>query len=66
MLAWRSAACSSARNALISAFLALLELVRLQAVLLRQDKVFGDILIKKHEMFDTIMGEAPAVKDDWR
>jgi len=54
------------RNALISAFLALLELVRLQAVLLRQDKVFGDILIKKHEMFDTVLGEAPAVKDDWR
>jgi len=54
------------RNALICAFLALLELVRLQAVLLRQDKVFGDILIKKHEMFDSILGEAPAVKDDWR
>jgi segregation and condensation protein A len=56
------------RNALISAFLALLELVRLQAVLLRQDKVFGDILIKKHEMFDTVLGQtlgAP-VKDDWR
>jgi segregation and condensation protein A len=54
------------RNALISAFLALLELVRLQAILLRQDKVFGDILIKKHEMFDTVMGESAAVKDDWR
>lgn len=54
------------RHALISAFLALLELVRLQAILLRQDKVFGDILIKKHEMFDTVMGESPAVKDDWK
>jgi segregation and condensation protein A len=54
------------RNALISAFLALLELVRLQAILLRQDKVFGDILIKKHEMFDTVMGEGAGVKDDWR
>lgn len=54
------------RNALISAFLALLELVRLQAVLLRQDKVFGDILIKKHAMFDTVMGEGQAVRDDWR
>jgi segregation and condensation protein A len=54
------------RNALISAFLALLELVRLQAVLLRQDKVFGDILIKKHELFDTVMGEAARVKDDWK
>ena len=54
------------RNALISAFLALLELVRLQAILLRQDKVFGDILIKKHEVFDTVMGEGAVVRDDWR
>ena len=54
------------RNALISAFLALLELVRLQAVLLRQEKTFGDILLKKHPLFDTIMGEGAAVRDDWR
>ena len=54
------------RNALISSFLALLELVRLQAVLLRQDKVFGEILIKKHENFDAIMTEAAAVRDDWK
>lgn len=54
------------RRALISAFLALLELVRLQAVILRQDKVFGDILIKKHEMFDAILGQGAAVRDDWK
>lgn len=54
------------RNALIASFLALLELVRLQAVLLRQDRVFGDILLKKHPLFDTIMGEAAAVRDDWK
>src|SRR5579864_2755778 len=54
------------RKALISAFLALLELVRLQAVVLRQDKVFGEILIKKHEMFETILGQAAAVRDDWK
>jgi len=54
------------RNALISAFLALLELVRLQAILLRQDKIFGDILIKKHENFDSILGESAAVRDDWK
>ena len=54
------------RNALISAFLALLELVRLQAILLRQDKVFGDILIKKHELFDTVMGAGTGVRDDWK
>ena len=54
------------RNALIASFLALLELVRLQAILLRQDKVFGDILIKKHAMFDAIMGESTIARDDWK
>ncbi|HWZ44943.1 MAG TPA: segregation/condensation protein A [Candidatus Saccharimonadales bacterium] len=54
------------RNSLISAFLALLELVRLQAILLRQDTVFGEVLIKKHEMFDTVMGEGALVRDDWK
>ncbi len=55
------------RNALVCTFLALLELVRLQAILLRQDHVFGDIVIKKHAMFDTVFNEgAAAVRDDWR
>jgi len=54
------------RNALISSFLALLELVRLQAILLRQERMFGDILIKKHAMFDAIMGEGGSVRDDWK
>ncbi|MCI0355306.1 MAG: segregation/condensation protein A [Acidobacteria bacterium] len=53
-------------NALVCAFLALLELVRLQAILLRQDRMFGDIILKKHERFDAIMSEAAAVRDDWR
>ena len=57
----------NSRHALIASFLALLELVRLQAVLLRQDRVFGDILLKKHALFDTVMGEgAAAVRDDWK
>lgn len=56
----------TSRNALISAFLALLELVRLQAILLRQERVFGDVLIKKHAMFDTALGENAAVRDDWK
>jgi segregation and condensation protein A len=56
----------TARNALISAFLALLELVRLQAILLRQDRVFGEVLIKKHAMFDSILGENALVRDDWK
>ncbi|HEY6270683.1 MAG TPA: segregation/condensation protein A [Terriglobales bacterium] len=54
------------RNALIAAFLALLELVRLQAILLRQDWMFGDVLIKKHAMFDTVLGDGSPVRDDWK
>jgi segregation and condensation protein A len=57
----------TSRNALIASFLALLELVRLQAILLRQERVFGEVLLKKHAMFDTVMGEgAMAVRDDWK
>jgi segregation and condensation protein A len=54
------------RNALVCMFLALLELVRLQAILLRQERVFGDILLKKHEHFDAVMAEQTAVRDDWK
>jgi segregation and condensation protein A len=54
------------RNALVCAFLALLEMVRLQAILLRQERVFGEIIIKKSASFDNVMGEAAVVNDDWR
>jgi segregation and condensation protein A len=54
------------RNALVSTFLALLEMVRLQAILLRQDQVFTDIIIKKSPQFDTIMAEQRAARDDWK
>jgi segregation and condensation protein A len=54
------------RNALVCMFLALLELVRLQAILLRQERVFGDILLKKHTSFDSVMAEQAAVRDDWK
>jgi segregation and condensation protein A len=53
------------RSALVCTFLALLEMIRLQAVLARQDQVFGEIVIKKHTGFDSLMTDAPAVKDDW-
>ena len=54
-------------RALIATFLALLELVRLQAILLRQDKAFSDIFIKKHTSFDTVMNDGLAhAQDDWR
>lgn len=54
------------RTALVCAFLAILELIRLQAVLARQDNVFGEIVLKKHTAFDNLMLENSAVKDDWR
>ena len=50
-------------RALISMFLALLELVRLQAVLLRQTQNFGEIYIKKHIGFDALLNEG--ARDDW-
>jgi segregation and condensation protein A len=52
-------------RALICMFLALLELVRLQAVLLRQQDNFGDILIKKSDGFDAVMSDDAQVRDDW-
>jgi segregation and condensation protein A len=54
------------RSALVCVFLAILELIRLQAVLARQDSVFGEIVLKKHTNFDALMAESQAVKDDWR
>ena len=53
------------RSALVCAFLAILELIRLQAVLARQDNVFGEIVLKKHTGFDALMAENPPVQDDW-
>ncbi len=53
-------------RALICMFLAMLELVRLQAVLLHQPAVMGDILIKKAEGFDTVFEDAQAPRDDWQ
>ncbi len=54
------------RSALVCAFLAILELIRLQAVLARQDNVFGEIVLKKHTNFDALMAESQTVKDDWK
>lgn len=57
---------TSSRQALVCMFLALLELVRLQAIQLRQDKLFGEIAIRKHIGFDAIMNQQAAVRDDWK
>jgi len=54
------------RQALVCMFLALLEMVRLQAIQLRQDRLFGEILLRKHVGFEAVMTEQAAVRDDWR
>ena len=53
-------------RALICLFLAMLELVRLQAVLLNQPRDLGDILVKKSDDFDRVFAEQAAARDDWR
>jgi segregation and condensation protein A len=52
-------------SALICTFLAMLELVRLQAILLRQPAQFGDILVKKTDHFEQVFADQAAVRDDW-
>jgi segregation and condensation protein A len=53
-------------RALICLFLAMLELVRLQAVLLHQPRQLGDILIKKTDEFDQVFADQTQTRDDWR
>jgi segregation and condensation protein A len=44
-------ACAS-RRSMIVALLAVLEMVRMQAIVLAQQEMFGDVLLRKHKMFD--------------
>jgi len=50
----------------ICIFLAILELVRLQEVLLHQSRQLDDILIKKTDGFDQVFAEQAGTTDDWR
>jgi segregation and condensation protein A len=54
-------ACPS-RHAMIVAFLAVLEMVKMQAIAMVQEKQFGDIVLRKHKMFDTVFDENGAVR----
>ena len=54
-------ACPS-RHAMIVAFLAVLEMVKLQAVALVQEKQFGEILVKRDKMFDLAFDENGGIK----
>ena len=49
------------RNAMIVALLAVLEMVRMQAILLVQSEIFGDIRLRKHKMFDAVFAGPDAM-----
>jgi segregation and condensation protein A len=53
-------ACET-RNAMIVALLAVLEMVRMQAVLLIQSELFSDIRLRKHKMFDAVFSGPDAM-----
>lgn len=56
---------TKSERALICTFLAMLELVRLQAIVLRQPSQFSDILIKKTDSFEQVFADNAQVRDDW-
>jgi segregation and condensation protein A len=49
------------RNAMIVALLAVLEMVRMQAVILVQSQLFADIAVRKHRMFDAVFAGPDAM-----
>ncbi len=53
--------CCTTRNAMIVALLAVLEMVRMQAVLLVQADLFADIRLRKHKMFDAVFAGPDAM-----
>ncbi|MBZ5660643.1 MAG: segregation/condensation protein A [Acidobacteriia bacterium] len=52
--------CAS-RHAMIVALLAVLELVRLQAILLVQQELFSQIRLKKHKLFDVVFAGGESI-----
>jgi len=56
-------ACPS-RHAMIVAFLAVLEMVKLQAVALAQEKQFGEIIVKKAKAFDIAFDDTGTLRID--
>jgi segregation and condensation protein A len=52
------------RRAMICLFLAMLELVRRQALMLTQKDAFGDIGLKKQRTFDEVLGQSLVTIED--
>src|SRR5580704_8954371 len=55
--------CAS-RHAMIVSLLAVLELVRLQAIVLVQQEMFGKIWLRKHKMFDVVFAGGESISTD--
>jgi len=55
-------ACPS-RHAMIVALLAVLELVRLQAIILVQQELFSKIWLRKHKMFDVVFAGGESISE---
>jgi segregation and condensation protein A len=56
------------RRGMIAMFLAVLEMVRMQAVVVTQKDLFGEIALLRHEKFDTVFAsEQPisAIENDY-
>jgi segregation and condensation protein A len=54
--------CAS-RHAMIVALLAVLELVRLQAIILVQQELFSKIWLRKHKMFDVVFAGGESISE---
>jgi segregation and condensation protein A len=54
-------ACPS-RHAMIVAFLAVLEMVKMQAVMLAQEKQFGEIVVRKGKSFELVFDESGGIR----
>jgi segregation and condensation protein A len=54
--------CAS-RHAMIVALLAVLELTRLQAIILVQQELFSKIWLRKHKMFDVVFAGGDSISD---
>ncbi len=50
------------RSAMICLFLAILELAKLQAIVLKQKDAFGEIVLKKHRRFEEAMASAEVIE----
>lgn len=62
----RILAATRSERTLICTFLALLEMVRIQAIMLYQPGNFTDILVRKQDNFDEVLAErASHMQDDW-